>query len=550
MPTSSPNKTLQATLQDLHRCSLVQVRFWVIALLIGIAAGFATIGFRVAISELQSLFYGADDLLLASTARDLPWHIILCLPILGGALVGVILQYFTHDGRTRSVAHVIEGAALHDGRVEGRAGLASVLASLITLSTGGSAGREGPVVHLGAVISSKISRLMKADAITARDLMGCAAASAVAASFNAPLAGAVFAMEVVLRHYAIHALAPIMIASVSGAVISRLYFGNVTEFTLPGHVADFYLELPAHLLLGIISALVAVSLIKSVFWAEDFADKVQAKTGLPQWARPTIAGALLGVIAIFFPHIIGVGYETTSHALTGNLALGGAVLFAFIKALAVVITLAGRMGGGIFSPALMLGALTGLAFGWVAVALFPSVNGDETLYALAGMGAVAAAVLGAPLSTTLIVFELTEDWQAGLAVMVAVSVASAITGRFVHRSFFISQLERRGVHLADGDTGYILSKHPITDVMRPAEMLKVNRRKKLWKMVAKGLYLDGSATLEQAMPLFETGYHKALPVVQLGGESDAPVLLGAVYHVDALKTYNAALNATAIEEHS
>ena len=146
-----------------------------------------------------------------------------------------------------------------------------------------------------------------------------------------------------------------------------------------------------------------------------------------------MSNIFLGLIAIKFPHIIGVGYETMSLALNGNLLFWTAISFAFAKGLAVVITLAGRMGGGIFSPSLMLGALTGLAFGWIAVSIFPSVDGDETLYAISGMGAVAAAILGAPISTILIVIELTGDWQAGLAVMVAVSIATAFTSKMIHR---------------------------------------------------------------------------------------------------------------------
>ncbi|MEO1551762.1 MAG: chloride channel protein, partial [Pseudomonadota bacterium] len=150
-----------------------QFQFWLIALFIGVAAGGAAVLFRMAISALQELVYGADDLALASTAAQLPWFWVLIIPVIGGLVVGLILHAFTPDGRSRSLAHVIEGAALRDGRVENRAGLASTLASLITLSTGGSTGREGPVVHLGAVISSYISRVIKADGVTARDLMGC-----------------------------------------------------------------------------------------------------------------------------------------------------------------------------------------------------------------------------------------------------------------------------------------------------------------------------------------------------------------------------------------
>ncbi|MCV6596041.1 MAG: chloride channel protein, partial [Mangrovicoccus sp.] len=398
------------------------IRFWIIALVIGIAAGLAALLFRKAIAALQTFFYGTHDVTLASVAETLPWWWVLCLPIMGGLVVGVILNRFTDDGRVRSVADVIEGAAMENGRVETKAGLASALASLITLSTGGSSGREGPVVHLAGVISTWMSRWLHADGITGRDLLGCAVAAAVSASFNAPIAGALFALEVVLRHFAVHAFAPIAIASVAGTVISRLEFGNVQEFTLPEPaILAFYVELPAFLILGLICGLLASVFMWSIFWAEDTASRLQSRVGLPRWLRPALSGALLGLIAIEFPHIIGVGYETTYAALAGNLLWHEAVVFAIVKALAVAITLAGRMGGGVFSPSLMVGALTGLAFGYVATSFFPEVSGSEAVYALAGMGALAASVLGAPISTTLIVFELTGNWQVGIAVMTAVS---------------------------------------------------------------------------------------------------------------------------------
>ncbi|MEL6597191.1 MAG: chloride channel protein, partial [Pseudomonadota bacterium] len=400
-----------------------QIQFWFIALLIGIAAGFAALFFRKGIIWLQGTLYGTDDPShIHSFAVNLPWYWVLLIPVCGGLVVGLILHWFTPDGRVRSVADVIEGAALHDGRVEKRAGLASALASMITLSSGGSSGREGPVVHLAGVVSSYVSNLIRADGITGRDLLGCAVAAAVSASFNAPIAGALFALEVVLRHFAVHAFAPIVIASVAGTIINRLEFGDVTEFVLPvSNNLDFYIELPAFLLLGLTSGLIAVVLMRAIFWTEDMGSYLQEKLSVPRYLRPAFAGLLLGIMAIWFPHIIGVGYETTSLALTGELVFHEAMVFAILKVAAVAITMGGRMGGGVFSPSLMVGALAGLAFGIVATGIFPDISGSETLYALAGMGAVAAAVLGAPISTTLIVFELTGDWQTGLAVMVAVS---------------------------------------------------------------------------------------------------------------------------------
>ncbi|KGM48600.1 chloride channel protein [Pseudooceanicola atlanticus] len=529
-----------------------QIQFWFIALAVGIASGAAALFFRKGIEWLQAFLYRTDDIThLHSWAGTLPWYWVLTIPILGGLVVGAILHVFTPDGRVRSVADVIQGAALNDGRVEGRAGLASAAASLITLSTGGSSGREGPVVHLAAVISSRVLHWLKADGVTGRDLLGCAVAAAVSASFNAPIAGALFALEVVLRHFAIHAFAPIVIASVAGTVINRLEFGGVTEFTLPdASMFQFYEELPAFLLLGAVCGVVAGMLMRSIFAAEDVATHIQGRIGLPRFIRPAIAGALLGMIAIWFPHIIGVGYETTSLALTGRIGLWDAIVFAVIKTVAVSITIGGRMGGGVFSPSLMVGALTGLAFGLIATSIFPDVSGSSSLYALAGMGGVAAAVLGAPISTTLIVFELTGDWATALAVMVTVSISTAIGTRLVDRSFFLTQIERRGVHLAAGPQAYLLGLVRVASAMRRRDAERAAPEETCWEMIDAGDYLDAQATLESALPAFDRTGAVFLPVVQLQGADQPPELLGALYHVDALRAYNRALAATAAEEHS
>ncbi len=529
-----------------------QIQFWFIALAIGICAGGVAVLFRLSVEALQTTVYGTDSIrFLHSFAAGLDWYQILLIPICGGLAVGLILDRFTDDGRVRSVADVIEGAALSEGRVEVRRGLASAVASMITLSTGGSSGREGPVVHLAAVVSTCICRWIRANGITGRDLLGCAVAAAVSASFNAPIAGALFALEVVLRHFAVHAFAPIVVASAAGTVINRLVFGDVTEFVLPVQNAlAFYVELPAFLILGLVCGLVAVALMKSIFWADDFGSRLQEKVGLPRFLRPAIAGALLGCLAIWWPHIIGVGYETTSAALTGELMLYEAIVFVILKIIAVAITMGGRMGGGVFSPSLMVGALTGLAFGIIATAIFPTVSGEGTLYALAGMGAVAAAVLGAPISTTLIVFELTGDWQTGLAVMVAVSLSTALASQLVDRSFFLTQLERRNVHLAAGPQAYLLATFKVANIMRETGSEGAALDEACWDLMRDGIYIDGNATLEQAMPLFEQGGHAFIPVVTLGGEDSPPELWGALFQVDALKEMNKALSATAAEEHS
>ncbi|KGJ04572.1 chloride channel protein, CIC family [Paracoccus halophilus] len=539
-----------------------KIQFWLIALMIGIGAGLAALAFRLGIGALQRRVYGTDDLSMASVAGTLPWWWVLLVPIMGGFAVGQILDRFTPDARARAVADVIEGAALEGGRVERREGWASAAASIITLGTGGSSGREGPVVHLAAVISTYVAERIKASPMTGRDLLGCAVAGAVAASFNAPIAGALFAHEVVLRHFSQQAFAPIAISAVAGTVINRLRFGGVTEFEL-GQVGElgFYVELPAFMLLGLVCALVAAAMMAAIFRAEAVGDRIMAKTGWPRWLRPTIAGAMLGLIAIPFPQIIGVGYETTSDALTGGLGLGTALIVALAKALAVAITFGGRMGGGVFSPALVMGALTGLVFGIIATRLMPGLSGSHTIYALAGMGAVGAAVLGAPISTAMIIFEMTGDWQTGIAVMTTISLSSALASRLVHRSFFLTQIRRRGIHIAEGPQVWLPQKMRITAVMRPAAAKNAPSPDLLRNLVAAGQWIEDGATLDRALRRFDRDGDAFLAVIRpapaqkgadpgAGGTAPEPEIIGALYHVDALRALNTALSEAAAEEHS
>ena len=512
--------------------------FWFVALLVGVAAGYMAIGFRLSIDLLQSAVYGADSKAIHSFADRLDPLLVFFVPVVGGLVVGLILWKFSPNARAASVADVIQAAAFRDARVDRRTGLASAAASLITLSTGGSTGREGPVVHLAAVIAGWVGDRLDHHGVTARDILGCAVAAAVSASFNAPIAGALFALEVVLRHYALHAFGPIVMASVAGAVISRVHMGEITEFVLPPNSLAFYEEIPAFMILGLVCGAVAVVMMRALFFAEDLGDRLQARLGTPVWIRPAVAGAMLGGLAIFFPHIIGVGYETTTLALTGSLPTAFAIIFAVVKAAAVAITYAGRMGGGVFSPSLMLGALTGLAFGQIATAIVPEMSGASGLYALAGMGAVAAAVLGAPISTTLIVFELTGDYQAAIAVMISVSLASVTAHRFVWESFFLSQLMRAGVKLAEGQEVYVPNRIGVTRVLRPLGSKRCASAASCAALVEKGAWVSSERTLAGAMPLFDRHEVDYLPVVEGGEEGQ---IKGAVYQVDALKAINRAM---------
>ena len=507
--------------------------------------------FRFLVSSLQEIFYQSDEITLLLKAHNIPWVWVLLIPVSGGLAVGLIIYFFSEQDRNGSVSDVIEGATLNNGRVSLKFGLVSTFVSLVTLTTGGSTGREGPVVHLAAVISTWISNLMNAEDISSRDLLGCAVAAAVSASFNAPIAGTLFALEVILRHFAIHAFAPIAIASVAGTIIGRFFYGNVTEFTLGNETTfAFYSELPAFMILGLICGMVSVVFIRSIFLIDDFATRIQHKNNIPFWLRPTIAGFILGIIAIKFPHIIGVGYETTSGALTGQLALKTIFVFAIVKVAAVVVTMAGRMGGGIFSPSLMIGALTGLAFGLVATSTFPSASGSETLYSLAGMGAVAAAVLGAPISTTLIVFELTGNWQVGLAVMAAVSTSTALTSKFVDKSFFLNQLTRRNLNLINGSQFYLLRNKSVGDVIKNNHFDLIEEAKFEKDIFTGKNFISLDNSLELALQAFDQDNVDYLFVFKPKGEKRKSNLLGVVYHLDVLKIYTEALIKNSQEEHS
>jgi len=299
--------------------------------------------------------------------------------------------------------------------------------------------------------------------------------------------------------------------------------------------------------LGVICGLVAVALMRSIFFADKVGDIVQQGLSLPRWLRPAVSGLMLGIIAIWFPHIIGVGYETTELALTGGLVLSQAVLFVVVKTAAVAITMGGRMGGGVFSPSLMVGAMTGLAFGLIATSILPDVSGTHTLYAFAGMGAVAAAVLGAPISTTLIVFELTGDWQIGLAVMVAVSISTALASRLVDRSFFLTQLENRNIRCAAGPQAYLLALLKADAVIRLIGAKESASKEACEALRAEGLYVESGASLESVLPIFDRANVEFLPVIYKDGEAEA--IIGAIFHIDVLKAYNRALIAVAAEEH-
>lgn len=434
-----------------------------LALIVGAAAAGGAIAFREAIALAQTVAYGFGHEQVITGVGDLgAWRIVLA-PVVGGLIVGLLVRYTMPGQEAQGVAHVMESAALRGGRMPLRTGLMTAAISATSLGFGASTGREGPAVHLGATLGSAVARPLRLSRALSRTLLGCGIAAAVAASFNAPIAGVFFALEVVVGHYALSAFAPIVLASVVGTVVSRQVYGDFPAFVLPDVLGPISIwEFPAFALLGLVSAGVAFLFM----WSVMTAGRVVKRMSLPLVLRPAMAGLLIGITALWLPHILGVGYEATDMALKEQLALWLMIVLIGAKIAATAICLGCGFGGGVFSPSLFVGAMTGGAFGIIAAAAFPALASGTGAYTLVGMGAVAGAVLGAPISTILIVFEMTGDYTLTIAVMVAVVISVTLLEQTLGRSLFVWQLSARGVNLRQGREVGLLSRILVSDVMK------------------------------------------------------------------------------------
>lgn len=439
-----------------------QISLIFLALVIGAVSGHAAVAMYLAIDVLLTLFFGESEAQLASGVRDLPWWHILAVPVLAGVAVGQI-QRLISTGRAGGVPDVIEAAALKGGRMSIKDGLLSAASTVTALAGGSSTGREGPVVHLGASLSGSLAARMSLSPQVARTFLGCSVAAAVAASFNAPFAGVFFALEVIIGHYALQAFAPIVIAAIAGTLTSRAYFGDFPAFTISDYTIASPLEFPAFLLLGVLSALLAALFIRG----HGTLDQLRARYFgyLPDSALPIVGGLSVGLIALAYPEVLSVGYEATSLAISGSYDLSLMLALIVAKLTAMLFCTVFRFGGGVFSPSLFLGAMLGGSVGLLAAMIFPSLASHHGVYAVAGMGAMASAILGAPISTILIVFEITGDYSITIAVMVASAIAS-MTGHFLGTdSFFHFLLARRGCRLDGGRATYLLKSARIQDHM-------------------------------------------------------------------------------------
>lgn len=511
---------------------------WLLALLIGLAVAYAAIVFRLAIGFFQLPWLMTSSERVASAAAELPWWQLLLGPTIGGLIVGTVLERWMPGRRAHAVADVIEARAVRDSRIDPKVGLLSAGLAALSLGSGASAGREGPVVHLGATLAALIQARLDLSAGARRTLLGCGVAAAVSASFNAPIAGMLFAHEVILAHYAMRAFVPIVISSVVAAAIARHHFGNFPAFVIPEYQITSYLEFPAFALLGVTCALVAIMFEFALMVTE----RLTWRIDMPLPLRTMLTGLMVGLIALVFPQVLGVGYETTDQALYQKLPLWLLLSLILAKTAATAISLAGRFAGGIFSPSLYLGAITGAAFGSIAVAAFPDLGASHGLYAILGMGAVAAAVLGAPISTTLIVFELTGGYQMTIALLLTVSISVGLTQAFLGQSYFHWQLGKRGLFLQEGPHKSIVRQLKVRDFMTPLEPAEqvdpISGQDEPW--------LLASDTLERALRAYDHSGRARIPVV---ADNDPTRIVAWADRMAALSAFNKALIDSHVEQH-
>ena len=511
---------------------------WLMAAVIGVAVAYAVIAFRSFIGLVQVLWLGTMSEAVVTAAAQTPSWVIFLAPVTGGLIVGLLLHFVIPWRRPEGVADVIEARINGKVDVPVQRGLTSALISALSLGSGASAGREGPAVHIGAALASSMAHAINLPQGTRRALFGCGVAAAVTASFNAPLAGALFALEVVMGHYALSAFIPIAIASVGATVVTRIHLGDFPAFVVPEYQITSYLEFPAFALLGLTCGLVAICFQSSIMVTDWTARRIT----LPLWVRPMIGGALVGAIAVYLPEIIGVGYEATDKALKQQYSLIMLFTLLIAKTAATAITIASRFGGGVFSPSLYLGAMTGGAFGIIAASAFPEMASSHGLYAIVGMGAVSAAVLGAPISTTLIVFELTGGYEVTIALLLAVSMSMGLMQAFHGHSFFHWQLSMRGIFLDEGPQKQLMRTIFVRDFMTPLRDDETYN----WGDDDSVPMLTPDDTLASAIKTFNDVGLARIPVVDA---NDVSVTLGWAEHVKALDALNAALNEVNAEEH-
>lgn len=419
----------------------------ILAVLVGVIAGFGAMAFRWLISTFQSLFFGGGASILSFMGQ----YYILLVPVVGGLIVGLLIHFGAREAKGHGVPEVMEAVAVRGGRIRLRVAAIKSLASSICIGSGGSVGREGPIVQIGSSAGSTIGQWLHLPDDWVRTLVACGAAGGIAATFNAPIGGAFFAMEVILGRFVTPRLSFVVISAVVANLISRIFLGDQPSFVIEPYSMISYWEILPYAMLGALAGIVAVIFARLLYKSEDMFDSLH----VPEYIKPAIGGIAIGLIGLYSYDLLGVGYGdvywvsrmSVDQALIGEIALQSLFVLLILKIVATSVTLGSGGSGGVFAPSLFIGAMLGGIFGTLAHNLFPTQIDPSGAYALVGMAAVFAGATRAPVTATIMLFEMTLDYKLILPLLIAVVISTVVSRSLSRETIYTLKLVRRGINI-------------------------------------------------------------------------------------------------------
>jgi CIC family chloride channel protein len=439
-----------------------------LAIVVGTGAGIGAVFFRYLILAFTHAFTGYADYSAEGHApygyfHHIGFWFVVLAPIAAGLLYGPLIHFFAREARGHGVPEVMLAVAERGGRIRPQVAVVKSLASALCIGGGGSVGREGPIVQIGSALGSTLGQVTRVPESRLRILVACGAAGGISATFNAPIAGVFFGLELILRDFEAESFGVVVLSSFAADIIGRAAFGDHPFLTLP----SFHLVSPVEYLLyaalGIGAAFVGVAFIRVLYGSEDLADRVWRG---PEWLRPAAGGLLLGLVLLALPQLYGVGYPPLEKAIGGGFAIWFLLLLLAGKILATSLSISIGGSGGVFAPSLFMGAMLGSAYGRGVHALLPGMTAAAGAYGLVGMGAVFAAAARAPITAVIIVFELTGDYHIILPLMFAIVLATGVSNVLTRDTIYTLKLRRRGIDLKRGRGANLMALLSVRDAMQ------------------------------------------------------------------------------------